>query len=128
MGLKNLTSTYKSLFLIDATGAAVTALMLSQVLARLGDLFGMPVNILYILAIIATCFALYSLICSCMVNQNWRSYLQGIAIANAVYCILTLALVIYLYDTLTWLGIGYFIGEIGIICLLVRFELKLMRQ
>ena len=128
MGLKHLAFTYKNLFLIDATRAAITALILSQVLARLDDLFGMPVNILYILAIIAACFALYSLIYSRIVNQNRRSYLQGIAIANAVYCIITLALVIYLYDTLTWLGIGYFIGEIGIIYLPVRFELKLMRQ
>lgn len=117
----------KTLFLIDGIGALVTALLLSQLLARFQSSFDAPLNILYILAGIAACFALYSLLCSQIINQNWKIFLKAIAIANAMYCALTLGLVVYLYNTLTWLAVGYFIGEIGVIGILIRYELKFLK-
>lgn len=115
---------YKTLFQIDGIGALVTATLLSQVLARWVSAFGMPKEILYVLAGIAGCFALYSLSCYFWLKGNWVPYLKGIAVANTIYCLITLTLVIYLNKSLTWLGIAYFTGEIIIVMALVRLEIK----
>ena len=118
--LKNLT--IKKLFLIDGFGAVVTAFMLGFVLSSFETLFGMPQNILFILAGIACCFAIYSFSCYFFIKENGKPFLKVIAIANTLYCILTLVLVIYLNQTLTWLGVAYFVGEIIIVLALVSVE------
>lgn len=124
--LKNIT--YRKLFLIDAIGAVVTAISLSQVLARFESVFGMPEHILYILASIAGCFAVYSFCCHLWIRRNWTPFLIGIAVANTIYCLTTLVLVFYFKDSLTWLGIAYFIGEIMVVMALVRFEFKIITR
>lgn len=58
-------ATINKLFLIDGIGALITALLLSQVLARYESVFGMPASLLYVLAGVAACFAVYSLTCYC---------------------------------------------------------------
>ena len=110
------------MFLIDGLGAIVTAILLSQVLARFETVFGMPQDILWILAGVAACFAVYSISCHLFLEKNEQPYLRGIAVANLFYCLTTLVLVIYLRATLTYLGLAYFIGEMIIILILVRWE------
>lgn len=119
---------FKKLFLIDGIGAMFTALLLGQVLARFESVFGMPKHILYVLAGIAGCFALYSFLCSTLLKENWGPYLRGIAISNTLYCITTLGLVIYLNASLTGLGIAYFIGEIIVVMLLVSIEFRFLNR
>ena len=118
----------KTLFLIDAAGALATAFLLSQVLARYESLFGMPVSILFILAGIALCFAVYSVMCHFLVEESAGKFLKIIAAANTLYCILTLGLVILFAQTLTWLGIAYFTGEIIIVLTLSRLEYKTSQE
>ncbi len=125
--LNKLALTPKRLFLIDSLGAVLTALLLSQVLARFETVFGMPRNILYILAGVAVVFAIYSFLCHLLVKDNWRSYLILIAIANTLYCMVTLGLVVYYFGRLTYLGVAYFIGEIIIVLSLVRIELAMYK-
>lgn len=117
--------TVKQIFLIDSLGAVLTAVLLSQVLVRLVPFFGMPESILYLLAGIAACFALYSFTCYLLVKDNWRPFLLGIAIANTLYCMVTFSLVVYLFNSMTALGIAYFIGEIILVLGLVALELKI---
>ena len=119
---------FKKLFLIDGIGATTTTLLLILVLARFEPIFGMPRHVLNILAGIAGCFDLYSLLCYKLLQKKWIHYLRGIAVTNTVYCIVTAILVIKFYESLTWLGVAYFIGEIIIILGLVRLELKLATQ
>jgi hypothetical protein len=88
--LKNVS--YKNIFLIDGMGAVLTALLLSQLLARLVPVFGMPSAILYPLAAIAACFAIYSLLCHLLVKKNWKPFLRGIAVANTLYCLTDIGL------------------------------------
>ena len=121
--LQNLNA--KRIFLIDALGALITATLLSQVLARLQTVFGMPRPILHILAAVALSFAIYSFVCYKIVKTNYATFLKGIAWANSLYCLITLGLVIYLHDTLTWLGIAYFIGEVMVVMTLVFFEMRI---
>ena len=115
---------FKQVILIDGIGALVTALLLSLVLAQFEAVFGMPKQTLSILAAIACCFAIYSWFGYFFVDLNWRPYLKGIALANILYCLTTLVLVIYLYQSLTWLGVAYFLGEMGIILTLVYVEFQ----
>ena len=118
----------KTLFLIDAAGAFATTLLLSQVLTRYESLFGMPVHVLLSLAGIALCFLIYSTTCYFFVDETPAKFLTVIAAANAIYCILTLGLMIIYSNTLTWLGYAYFIGEILIILSLVRLEFRASRE
>ena len=80
--------------------------------------------VLYALASLASLFFVYSFFCFLHVTEHWRSYMKAIAVANLLYCGLTLGLVIYLHQELTPLGILYFGSEIVIIVGLAIVELK----
>lgn len=116
--------TLKNLFLVDSLGALCTALLLSLLLAQMHSTFGMPPNVLYVLSFLAGIFALYSFICYRTTPGNWKFYLKIIAIANLLYCCLTIGLMYYFYEQLTAFGLGYFILEIGIVVILAGIELK----
>lgn len=116
--------TPRQLFLLDSIGALLTATMLGFVLPMFQEYFGMPVDTLHTLSIIAVCFFLYSLLCYISNPQQWKPFLKIIATANALYCCLTTTLVIYYHAQLTTLGWIYFIQEILIIVSLVYIELS----
>jgi hypothetical protein len=117
----------KQLFLVDGLGAILTATLLSQVLVRWQALFGVPASVLYVLAGLAACFALYSLSCYFLLRKRHAFYLRVIAAANAIYCLATLGLMVSL-PTISWLGIAYFIGEIIVILLLVNLEFRTVHK
>lgn len=112
----------KLVFFIDALGAGLTFAVLSIVSVRFPSYFGMPKPALFILAIIALAFFMYSSRCYRLVNKNWRPFLRLIMILNASYAFLSLGLIIYHFDGLTTLGLTYFLLEIIIIFLIVYLE------
>ena len=114
----------KKLFLIDSLGALLSAFMLGIILVRFEDTFGMPQKVLYFLAFIACIFSVYSFLGFLGITKNWRPYMKIIAMANLVYCCFTMALVIFLFQKLTILGLTYFILEIIVVIMLVIIELK----
>ena len=113
------------MLLVDSAGALLSALMLGVVLTTLEPLFGMPPAVLYPLAAIAAVFCLYSSLSFFLGGENWRPLLKGIAIANLLYCCLTIGLVIYLLEALTTLGILYFAAEVVVVVLLASLELRI---
>jgi len=117
------TSNPKRLFLIDGSGAFLTAFLLGVVLTRFEGDFGMPRKILYALSMLACFYAVYSMACYFWVGKNWRLFLKAIAIANLIYCCLTLGLIISFYQSLTMLGFIYFTGELLVIGGLICIEL-----
>lgn len=114
----------RKLFLIDSLGALLSAVMLGFVLVRFESFIGMPQKELYALSFIACIFFIYSLTCFLSKSGNWKPYMKLIAIANLIYCCLTIGLIFYLYQQLTALGLAYFVGELIIITILALFELK----
>ena len=112
----------KRLFLIDGLGAFLTAFMLGVVLSNFESSFGMPQKTLYFLSFLAGIFCFYSFCCYFFVSGNWRPFLKAIAVANTLYCCITLGLVFYYYQNLTLLGVVYFLGEIGVVMGLVVVE------
>ena len=119
--------TQSNVFLIDGLGASVTAFFLT-LLARFESLFGIPGQPLHLLAVIAAIFSIYSWVCHLSKPRNWRLLLRIIAVANLTYCCLTVILIGYYYQSITILGLLYFLGEMLVIALLVNRELSLAKQ
>ncbi len=118
----------KKIFLIDCIGAITSTFFLGVVLTTFEEFFGMPSHILYYLASIALVFAVYSFACYFRFPEKWTSFLKVIAFANLFYCILTLILVIYLFQQLTLFGLAYFIGEMILIIGIVSLEFKVAKH
>jgi len=117
-------SNHKQLFLIDGLGALLSAFLLGVVLVKLERFFGIPANVLYLLAAIPCFFAVYDFYCYHKVNKNSGLYLKGIAIMNILYCCLSIGFAIYHYKSITYLGYIYIINEIIIVLTIAKIELK----
>ena len=61
--------------------------------------------------------------CFFFAGKHWRRFLRVIAIANLVYCCVTIVLTALYYTVLTNIGLAYFVGEAIIIGGLVCVEL-----
>jgi hypothetical protein len=122
--IKQLSSKPNILFLIDSIGALATAFFLYVVLRNFNQYFRMPITILNYLSAIAACLCIYSTICLVLIKENWIPFIIIISIANLLYCILTIGLVIFYHPKLTIFGTTYFLGEIAIILGLVYIELN----
>ncbi len=114
----------KPLFLLDGLGALLSTLCLGLILPAWQPLFGMPREILWILAAIAAVFASYSLLCYWLLKRNHQAFLRLITLANALYACLSLALVIVHFPQLTPLGIAYFSLELFILAILITIEYR----
>ena len=126
--IKQLSSEPKKMFLIDSIGALTTAFLLFVVLRIFNEYFGMPERILTYLSVIAVFFCIYSTTCFFVIKTNWTTFIKGISIANLLYCVLTIGLVIFYNPQLTTIGTAYFIGEIAIIIGLVCIELNVATE
>ena len=126
--IEKLASNPTKIFLIDGIGASLTASLLTVVVIPFNKEFGMPQGALYCLAIIACIFLIYSFCCAYIKSDNWPFLLRIISIANSVYCILTVTLLINFTNTVTLLGFAYFTGEIIIILSLVFMELRVAKK
>lgn len=111
------------LFLVDCVGALLTTLSLFVVLRTFHELIGMPLSVLTYLSILSACFCLYSSACFLFLKRNWVPFIRVIGIANLLYCVLTMTLILVYYPQLTAFGIAYFLGEIMIVGILVYIEL-----
>ena len=119
-------ATPKKVFLLDSLGALLTALLLRFVLVNFESTFGMPEKMLYYLISLAVIYCLYSFLCYLFIKQNFRPFLKAIAIANLLYCCLTLGMVIYARAELTILWLIYFLLEAAIVLVLATVELKIV--
>ena len=115
------------LFLIDSLGALLSAVMLGFVLTKYEAFFGMPTDVLHVLAVIPCVFSFYSFLCFLIKTKNERLYLTIIAVANLLYCCLTTTYILFFYSKLTIWGLFYFVAEIIIVVFLAVYELKIAK-
>ncbi len=125
--MPNMYNTSKKLFLIDASGAILSAFLLGVVLVRFETIFGIPSATLYFLAAIPIGFAIYDLYCYRQGEQIGK-FLKGIAMANLSYCILSIGLAFYHFEVVTTLGWLYIIGEVLIVIVLSVIEYNVARR
>lgn len=125
--LKRLATKPRLVFLIDSLGAMATAFFLIVVMREFNEYFGMPDMILVYLSAIAACYCFYSAACFLFLKENHAPFIRVISIANLLYCVLTMGLLIKYSDQLTALGVTYFTAEIVIICVIAFAELNLAK-
>lgn len=118
----------RHLFLLDGFGALLSAVLLGLVLVHFQPLIGMPTSLLYPLAAAASGFCLHSLGCAFYPPTNWRRSLLIVAIANLLYCLITLGLIISYSHQLRPLGWLYFLAEIAIVVPLAALEIAVARR
>jgi hypothetical protein len=118
----------RNVFLLDGVGALLSTLFLVALLAPFENFFGMPRKVLYALSLPAFGFAVYSLSCYFVDVKRWQLFLKLIALANFLYCSVTLGLVIQEYHSLTMLGVAYFLGEIVIVFVVIGVEFMTIKQ
>ena len=114
----------KKILLLDSLGAVVTAINL-LVIPQFESYTGIPRDIALILVPLPILYSIFSFFSYKFGNHNWRSLLKIIAIANLLYCCLTLYVTWINFDTFKILGIIYFIVEIIIIIILATLEFKI---
>jgi hypothetical protein len=114
----------KMLFLLDSLGALLTAVLLLVILQNFSPSIGMPKTALTLLLSAAVCLFFYSAACFLLLKEKWGVFIRIISAANALYCLMTLLLLIVHYKQITYLGLAYFLGETAIILGLVCIELK----
>ncbi len=117
-----------NIFLLDSFGALLTTLLLYFILRNFNEFFGLSKNVFEYLSIIAFSFFIYSISCYFFVKRNWKSFLKVICTANILYCVLTLLIMIYYYESISVFAIIYFLTEIIVITALVLLEIKTMRS
>lgn len=115
---------YRQLFLLDGSGAILSAFLIGVVLVMYQFAIGMPIWELKILALMACGFAVHSLYSYFRVTTRWRFHLKIVAINNLLYCCLTAVFVIYFCKELTLLGILYFVLEMALVIGLAYWEYK----
>lgn len=112
------------IILVDGIGACLSAMFLFLLLVPLQPYFGLPVDQLYVLGIIAACLMVFSLSCYFLKPLNRSLFLRAVIIANSVYACITSATLFINSDQLTTWGFLYFIGEIIVLVILVNIEIK----
>ena len=118
----------KTIFLIDALGAILTAFFLFVIMRQFNGYFGMPKTVLTLLSVIAGLFFFYSTACFLFLKRNWALFMRLIGFANLLYCVLTIALLIKYYSLVSIIGTTYFLIEIVIICGLSYVEFSVAKQ
>ena len=122
--LNKTTSNPKLLFLVDGFGALLSAFLLGIFLTRFETTFGMPKSTLYFLASLPCVFAIYDFYCYLRINGNWKYFLKTIAIANIIYCFISMIMIIYHFQKLTSLGLIYFLLEFAIVITIASIEFR----
>ncbi len=118
----------RRLFLVDGLGAIVSAVLLGIVLVRLESVFGIPRSALYILASFPCVFTIYDFYCFFKVELKLGIFLRGIAVANLLYCCLSVGLAIYHASVISHFGWAYILVEILVLIILSLFELSVSRE
>lgn len=113
----------RKLILVDFSGALMSAFMLGIVLVHWNSFFGIPVDALYVLAVIPCFFAFYGLSIYAIESANARAFLRNIAYLNLAYCAVSVGIAVFHTASIQAAGWVYLTLEILIVVLLARLEM-----
>ena len=123
----NKRQTIKKLFLLDGCGAILSAFLLGIVLVEFESVFGIAKSVLYSLAMLPCFFAVYDFYCFFKITNNLGRFLKGIAVANLLYCCLSIGLVSLHYQETTCWGWTYIIIEVIVVVGIAFIELRVVK-
>ncbi|TPN88026.1 hypothetical protein [Aquimarina algicola] len=118
----------RRIFLVDALGALLSAILLFGVLAQFEHYFGMPRKVLYILSVLAFCLFGYSISCYQFIKTNRKPFLKVIIACNIVYSLISIGLIVEYFDKITELGFIYFVLELIVIGVIVFVEYRTLQK
>ncbi len=118
----------RKIFLIDAIGALVSALLLFLVVGRVQPSFGISYDTIFSLAIIACNYFFFSLYSYLFLYKKPFRYLKMIALLNGLYSVLILVLFYHEFNTLAPLGKLYMIGDAAIVFAIATAEYMYIRK
>ena len=118
----------RGIFLLDGVGAVLSALLLGIVLPAIQPWLGVPLRMLYGLALLPVVYAIYSFGCYAFADHRNPRWLLGIMSANAAYCVLTMSLLVVHAADLTLLGFVYFACDAVVILAVVTLEWSVLRR
>lgn len=123
-GIKN----PRRLFLIDGVGAVISVILLGIVLVEFEQIFGIPRQILYFLAIFPCIYAIYDFFCLAKEPIRIGAFLKAIAVMNLCYSFLSVGLAIYRYGDLTIFGWIFIVLENLTVVTLAYVEYKVAKK
>lgn len=111
-----------ALFLVDSIGAFISAFCLLIISRYYSDYFGINHSTLQLLTILPIVFCIYSACCYFLIKRSYKPFILIIAIANFLYCLITLVFISYFFTAISILGLSYFILEIIVIAYILYLE------
>ncbi|TGM48224.1 hypothetical protein EHQ92_10145 [Leptospira biflexa] len=111
-----------TIFLLDALGASLSLLVLFAVIVPFQPYFGMPLEVLQKLGILAGIMFFYSNTCFMQKPKHWKWFLLGVMIGNLTYCGISMYFLFQNWIVLQPLGAVYFIWEKIVILAIVAYE------
>jgi len=114
----------RKLFLLDGSGALLTALMLMLVLPKLDLLTGIDPDMITVMVLIAFLLAAMSLTFFFTYNQQSYKVLQVIGISNLLYSGIIVVVLLVHGSSMKPLGMTYFILEGLVVALLGLVDIR----
>ena len=114
----------RKLFLLDGSGALLTALMLMLVLPKLDLLTGIDPDMITVMVLIAFLLTAMSLTFFFTYNQQSYKVLQVIGISNLLYSGIIVVVLLVYGSSMKPLGMTYFILEGLVVALLGLVEIR----
>ncbi|ABZ93842.1 Hypothetical protein LBF_1322 [Leptospira biflexa serovar Patoc strain 'Patoc 1 (Ames)'] len=111
-----------TIFLLDALGASLSLLVLFAVIVPFQPYFGMPLEVLQKLGILAGIMFFYSNTCFMQKPKHWKWFLFGVILGNLTYCGFSMYFLFQNWIVLQPLGAVYFIWEKIVILAIVAYE------
>lgn len=116
----------RSIFLIDAAGAFLSAIVTGLICPYFSELLGLKIEILRALLIFPITYFLYSSYCYFFAKNIHRWMLGLLILANGLYCGLSLILVFAL-EGLTSYGQVFLVSEVIVIIYILSIEVRVFR-
>lgn len=113
----------KNIFLFDGLGAMASLMVSGLVLPFFSEVIGIPIWILYGLAIIAFFYGCFSFGVYFLSKTYRPEFLLTILFGNSAYCILSMGLIVTLPE-ITTLGKIVLLWEIAVVCAVIFVEGK----
>ena len=117
----------KNVFLFDAVGAVLSAILTGLVLPYYFEVTGLRAETLYGLVFFPIVYAIYSLSCYFFVQQTKAWMLRTIISANLFYGFVS-AGIIFFYDGLTSWGQVTLATELLIVLAVAKIEMKVYKK
>ncbi len=126
--IRSLQNNPTTIFIVDGIGALLTAFSLGFILVRFEEVFGIPSQALYKLAVIPIIYLGFDIFSYQQGQKHVGRNLTILAVLNLIYCCISLGIGIYHFQVLKIWGWLYIFNEIIIIVILSMFEIRVGRE